>query len=95
MKYTSNLESNSPNYFQYMLVKTFITFVLKILILRLRPTTEGQSLTGLNIQLRPKVKITTMVQHWQRRKIRLISATDQPGRKQMSHYIREAKSLLS
>ena len=36
-----------------MLVKTY---VLKNLILQLRPTTEGQRLTGLNI--RPKVKIT-------------------------------------
>jgi hypothetical protein len=30
-----------------------------------------------------------------KRTVRLISASDQPGRKQMYHYIREAKSLLS
>ena len=63
MKYTSNLESNSPNHFQYMLIKTFITYVLKNLILQIRPTTEGQNLTGVNIQLWPKVKITATVQH--------------------------------
>ena len=30
-----NLESNSPIYIQFLLIKTFMTYVLKILMLRL------------------------------------------------------------
>ena len=43
-----------------------MTYVLRffILRLRLRPTAEGRSLSGPNIQLRPKVKIAPTVQHW-------------------------------
>ena len=41
-----------------------IGFTFFILWLRLRPTAEGQSLSGPNIRLRPKVKIAPTVQHW-------------------------------
>ena len=58
-------KSNALIYFQYLLIKTFMTYLLKILILRLRlrPTAQGQSLSALNILLRPKAKIATTVQH--------------------------------
>jgi hypothetical protein len=48
-----------------ILFKTFIPYVLLffILRLRLRPMVEGQSLSGPNIRLRPKVKIAPTVQH--------------------------------
>jgi hypothetical protein len=49
-----------------VLIKTFITYVLRffILRLRLRPMAVGRSLSGLNIRLQPKVKIAPTVQHW-------------------------------
>ena len=44
------LESNSPIYIQCLLIKTFMTYVLKFLILRLR--------------LQPNVRNVPTVQHW-------------------------------
>ena len=41
-----------------------ICFTFFILRLRLRPTAEGQSLSGPNSLLRPKVKTAPTVQHW-------------------------------
>ena len=40
-----------------------IYFTYSILRLRLRPMAKGQSFSGPNIRLRPKVKIVPMVQH--------------------------------
>ena len=47
---SSNLESNPPIYIQFLLIKTFMTYVLKFLTLRLR--------------LQPNVRNMPTVQHW-------------------------------
>ena len=56
--------------------KTFMTYVLLFFILRLRlwPTAKGQSFSGPNIRLRPKVTIAPTVQHYcSRHFVRLLS----------------------
>ena len=61
----SNSESNSPIWFESLLINIYDICIENFLILRLRlqSTAEGRSLSGPNIWLRPKVKNVATVQH--------------------------------